>query len=60
MKKFFESKQNRVVVAVAAAVIVLLTAVLVTVAVTRKRKTYEQAATEPQVETQTRSEEAHV
>lgn len=53
MKKFFESKQNRVVVAVAAAVIVLLTAVLVTVAVTRKRKTYEQAATEPQVETQT-------
>lgn len=53
MKKFFESKQNRVVVAVVAAVIVLLTAVLVTVAVTRKRKTYEQAATEPQVETQT-------
>ena len=53
MKKFFESKQNRVVVAVAAAVIVLLTAVLVTVAVTRKKKSYEQAATEPPVEIQT-------
>lgn len=53
MKKFFESKQNRVIVAVTAAVIVLLTAVLVTVAVTRKRKTYEQAATEPSVEIQT-------
>lgn len=53
MKKFFESKQNRVVVAVAAAVIVLLTAVLVTVAVTRKKKSYEQAATEPPVEVQT-------
>lgn len=53
MKKFFESKQNRVIVAVAAAVIVLLTVVLVTVAVTRKKKSYEQTATEPPVEVQT-------
>lgn len=53
MKKFFESKQNKILVAVAAAVCILIVAVIVTVVITQKHKTYVPEPAVPPTETLT-------
>lgn len=50
MKRFFERKQNRVLVAVIVAALVLVVAVILTVTVTRKHKAYEPETTVPPME----------
>lgn len=55
VKKFFESKKNRMIAAIAAMIIVLLAVIIVTVSVTRKKKAYEPETTVPPVETLTQA-----